>query len=36
VNRQLCAWCRSGILAFDEGHLTILDHGALLAIAEEG
>jgi CRP/FNR family cyclic AMP-dependent transcriptional regulator len=35
VNRQLCAWCRSGILAFDEGHLTILDPGALRAIAEE-
>jgi CRP/FNR family transcriptional regulator, cyclic AMP receptor protein len=34
VNRQLCAWCRSGILAFDEGHLTILDEGALRAIAE--
>jgi CRP/FNR family cyclic AMP-dependent transcriptional regulator len=35
VNRQLCAWCRSGILAFDEGHLRILDQGALRAIAEE-
>jgi CRP/FNR family transcriptional regulator, cyclic AMP receptor protein len=35
VNRQLCGWCRSGILALDEGHLTILDHGALRAIAEE-
>jgi CRP-like cAMP-binding protein len=35
VNRQLCAWCRSGILAFDEGHLTILDERALRAIAEE-
>jgi CRP/FNR family transcriptional regulator, cyclic AMP receptor protein len=35
VNRQLCAWCRSGILAFDEGHLTILDQSALRAIAEE-
>jgi CRP-like cAMP-binding protein len=35
VNRQLCAWCRSGILAIDEGHLTILDHRALHAIAEE-
>jgi CRP/FNR family transcriptional regulator, cyclic AMP receptor protein len=36
VNPQLCAWCRSGILAFDEGHLMILDHSALRAIAEEG
>ena len=36
VNRQLCAWCRSGILAFDEGQLTILDQGALRAIAQEG
>jgi CRP/FNR family cyclic AMP-dependent transcriptional regulator len=35
VNRQLCAWCRCGILAFDEGHLTILDQRALRAIAEE-
>jgi CRP/FNR family transcriptional regulator, cyclic AMP receptor protein len=35
VNRQLCAWCRSGILAFDEGHLTILDRSALHAIAED-
>jgi CRP/FNR family cyclic AMP-dependent transcriptional regulator len=34
VNRQLCAWYRSGILAFDEGHLTILDQSALRAIAE--
>lgn len=36
VNRQLCAWCRSGILAFDEGHLVILDQSALRSIAEEG
>jgi CRP/FNR family transcriptional regulator, cyclic AMP receptor protein len=35
VNRQLCAWCRSGILAFDEGHLMILDRGALRTIAEQ-
>jgi CRP/FNR family cyclic AMP-dependent transcriptional regulator len=35
ANRQLCAWCRSGILAFDEGHLVILDQSALRAIAEE-
>jgi CRP/FNR family transcriptional regulator, cyclic AMP receptor protein len=35
VNRQLCAWCRSGILALDEGHLLILDPSALRAIAEE-
>jgi CRP/FNR family cyclic AMP-dependent transcriptional regulator len=35
VNRQLCAWYRSGVLAFDEGHLTILDQSALRAIAEE-
>jgi CRP-like cAMP-binding protein len=35
VNRQLCAWCRSGILAFDEGHLTILDQSALRTVAEE-
>jgi CRP/FNR family cyclic AMP-dependent transcriptional regulator len=35
VNRQLCAWCRSGILAFDEGHLVILDQSALRAIAED-
>jgi CRP-like cAMP-binding protein len=35
VNRQLCAWCRSGILAFDEGHLVILDQSSLRALAEE-
>jgi CRP-like cAMP-binding protein len=35
VNRQLCAWCRCGLLALDEGHLIILDHSALRAIAEE-
>jgi CRP/FNR family transcriptional regulator, cyclic AMP receptor protein len=35
VNRQLCAWCRCGILAIDEGHLLILDHSALRAIAED-
>jgi CRP/FNR family cyclic AMP-dependent transcriptional regulator len=35
VNRQLSAWFRSGILALDEGHLIILDHKALRAIAEE-
>jgi CRP-like cAMP-binding protein len=35
VNRQLCAWGRSGILACDEGHLVILDQNALRAIAEE-
>jgi CRP/FNR family cyclic AMP-dependent transcriptional regulator len=35
VNRQLCAWCRCGILAFDDGHLIILDHSALYAIAED-
>jgi CRP/FNR family cyclic AMP-dependent transcriptional regulator len=35
VNRQLCAWCRCGILAFDEGHLMILDRSALRAIAEK-
>jgi CRP/FNR family transcriptional regulator, cyclic AMP receptor protein len=35
VNRQLCAWCRSGILAFDEGHLIILDQSSLRAIAED-
>jgi CRP/FNR family transcriptional regulator, cyclic AMP receptor protein len=29
VNRQLCAWCRSGILAVDEGHLTIRHPAAL-------
>jgi CRP/FNR family transcriptional regulator, cyclic AMP receptor protein len=34
VNRQLRDWCRSGILAFDEGHLMILDPSALRAIAE--
>jgi CRP/FNR family cyclic AMP-dependent transcriptional regulator len=35
VNRQLCAWCRSGILALDEGHLVILDQNALRAIAQQ-
>jgi CRP-like cAMP-binding protein len=35
VNRRLCAWCRSGILALDEGHLSILDQSALRAIANE-
>jgi CRP/FNR family cyclic AMP-dependent transcriptional regulator len=35
VNRQLCAWCRCGILAVDEGRLTIVDQSALCAIAEE-
>jgi CRP/FNR family transcriptional regulator, cyclic AMP receptor protein len=35
VNRQLCAWCRAGILALDEGHLIILDQSALRAIAAE-
>jgi CRP/FNR family transcriptional regulator, cyclic AMP receptor protein len=35
VNRQLCAWCRSGILTFDEGHLMILDQSSLRAIAED-
>ena len=35
VNRQLCAWCRCGILAFDEGLLMILDQSALRAIAED-
>jgi CRP/FNR family transcriptional regulator, cyclic AMP receptor protein len=36
VNRQLCAWCRSGVLAIDEGHLAILDRRALHAIADQG
>jgi CRP/FNR family cyclic AMP-dependent transcriptional regulator len=35
VNRQLCAWCRSGILAVDEGHLTIHRPAALHSVAEE-
>lgn len=35
VNRQLCAWCRSGVLAIDEGHLAILDRRALHAIADQ-
>jgi hypothetical protein len=35
MNRQLCAWRGSGILAIDEGHLTIVDRSALCAIAEE-
>jgi CRP-like cAMP-binding protein len=35
VNRQLCAWCRSGILAVDEGHLTIHRPAALHSLAEE-
>jgi CRP/FNR family transcriptional regulator, cyclic AMP receptor protein len=35
VNRQLCAWCRSGILAVDEGHLTIQRPAALHSVAEE-
>jgi CRP/FNR family transcriptional regulator, cyclic AMP receptor protein len=35
VNRQLCAWCRCGILDLDDGHLTILDQRALRAIAED-
>ena len=35
VNRQLCAWCRSGILAFDEGRLTIHHPAALHDVAEE-
>jgi CRP/FNR family transcriptional regulator, cyclic AMP receptor protein len=35
VNRQLCAWCRSGILAVDEGHLTIHRRDALESVAEE-
>jgi CRP-like cAMP-binding protein len=35
VNRQLCAWCRSGILVLDEGHM-MLDQSALRAIADDG
>ena len=35
VNRQLCAWSRSGILAFDEGRLTIHHPAALHDVAEE-
>jgi CRP/FNR family transcriptional regulator, cyclic AMP receptor protein len=35
VNRQLRAWCRSGILAVDEGHLTIHRPAALHSVAEE-
>jgi CRP/FNR family transcriptional regulator, cyclic AMP receptor protein len=35
VNRQLCAWCRSGILAVDEGHLTIQRRDALESVAEQ-
>ena len=35
VNRQLCAWCRSGILAVDEGYLTIQRRDALESVAEE-
>jgi CRP-like cAMP-binding protein len=36
VNRQLCAWCRSGILGVDEGHLTIYHPAALDTVAKEG
>jgi CRP/FNR family transcriptional regulator, cyclic AMP receptor protein len=35
VNRQLCAWCRSGILALDEGHWTIRSAAALHSVVEE-
>jgi CRP-like cAMP-binding protein len=35
VNRQLCAWCHSGILAVEEGHLTIHDPAALHGAAED-
>ena len=35
VNRQLCAWCRSGILDLDEGYLTMVDQGALRIVADE-
>jgi CRP/FNR family cyclic AMP-dependent transcriptional regulator len=35
VNRQLCAWCRSGILALDEGHWTIRSAAALHSAVEE-
>jgi CRP-like cAMP-binding protein len=33
VNRELCAWRRSGILAVDEGHLTIHSLTALHRMA---
>jgi CRP/FNR family transcriptional regulator, cyclic AMP receptor protein len=35
VNRQLRAWAHSGIIAIDEGYLTIRDPGLLCALAEE-
>jgi CRP/FNR family cyclic AMP-dependent transcriptional regulator len=35
VNRQLCAWCRSGILTLDEGHVTIHRAAALHSVVEE-
>jgi CRP/FNR family transcriptional regulator, cyclic AMP receptor protein len=35
VNRQLCAWCRSGILAVDEGHWMIYDPAVLHRAAKE-
>jgi CRP/FNR family transcriptional regulator, cyclic AMP receptor protein len=36
VNRQLCAWCRLGILVVDEGHLTIHRPAALQSAANQG
>jgi CRP/FNR family cyclic AMP-dependent transcriptional regulator len=34
VNRHLGAWSRDGVIAVDEGYLTILDMAALRALAE--
>jgi CRP/FNR family cyclic AMP-dependent transcriptional regulator len=35
VNRQLRAWSHSGIIAIEDGHLTIRDPGTLCALAEK-